>query len=398
MPRILSDIWDGIRFQPGRTGLSFLAICIGMISLTVLLAILGGLREKSRVMIREMGANVFAVLPQQSDSLSETNEISESHAALIASNLPDCQVSCTRRFQAEIPGVNGTVNLIATDNNMKNVRQWRILKGRFIDVRDVRNSERTAVITKTMSHFRGWEIGQIVSLKNEPFTIVGIIGAEDDTMETENTGSTVAIGEKSVFVPLSTSKLWLDPVRNDYYNLDAVFIRVPESADFTRTLSAVQRILSGPYEKSDRFAWITPEVLLRNIRRLQATIGFTVGSVALLCIILGGTTLMSLMVANVRDRITEIGLRRALGATPSDIALLFVLEACLVTGIASIAGTTITHLILLAAKQYFPSPIHLDTTTILVPILISLVLGVLFSYGPARMAANISPSEALRND
>jgi len=398
MRRILTDIWDGIRFQPGRTGLSFLAITIGMISLTVLLAVLGGLREKSREMIREMGAHVFAILPQKSDALSPAVGMSETHAALVAANLKDCRVSGIRQFQSELPGIEGVVTLIAADENLLDVRQWQMLAGRFIDARDMRSSERNAVITKTLSNVRGWEIGQVISLKNEPFTIVGIIAPGNDALETENTAGAISTGEKSIFVPLNSAKLWLDPNQPDYYNLDAIFVRVPETCNFTKALSAVQRVLSGPYEKADRFSWITPEILLRGIRRLQTAIGFTVGSVALLCVILGGTTLMSLMVANVRDRITEIGLRRALGAAPRDIAMLFVLEACLVTGIASFTGTTLTHLLLLAAKRFFPSPVCLDAGTFFIPIFTSLILGIIFSYGPARMAARISPSEALRND
>ncbi|MDD4873103.1 MAG: ABC transporter permease [Kiritimatiellae bacterium] len=398
MNRILSDIWDGIRSQPGRTGLSFMAIGIGMISLTVLLAVLGGLRERSRLMIKEMGANVFAILPQRSDTLSGTNEIHESHATLIASNFPGCMVSGTRRFQAEIPGIEGTITLIACDEKLLDVRQWQLLTGRFIDTHDIKTFERNVVITKAISNTRGWEIGQVVSIKNEPFSIVGILAPGNDALETEGAGSSISMEEKSIFIPLSASKLWLDPNQGNYYNLDTIFIRVPETANLPGIMSSVQRVLTGPYEKADRFSWITPEVLLRGIRRLQAAIGFTVGSVALLCIILGGTTLMSLMVANVRDRITEIGLRRALGATPRDIAMLFVLEACLVTGTASIVGTTFCHLILFTAKQYLPSPIHLDGGTFLAPILLSIILGIIFSYGPAKMAAHISPSEALRND
>jgi putative ABC transport system permease protein len=190
----------------------------------------------------------------------------------------------------------------------------------------------------------------------------------------------------------------MDPNHGDYRNLDAIFVRVPETENFSRVLAAVKRLLSGPYDKNDRYAWITSDILLRSVRRLQAAIGFTVGSVALLCIILGGTTLMSLMVANVRDRITEIGLRRALGATPRDIASLFILEACLVTGTASLAGTVLTHVILFAARNQFPSPLHLDALTLLVPVCVSILLGIVFSYGPARMASRISPSESLRND
>jgi len=217
-------------------------------------------------------------------------------------------------------------------------------------------------------------------------------------METESPGSILLTGEKTIFVPLTTSKLWLDPNRDNYNSLDTIFVRVAGTEDIERILSVVQRLFTGPYEGANRFEWLTPEVLLRGVRRLQATIAFTVGSVAFLCIILGGTTLMSLMVANVRDRVTEIGLRRALGATPSDISMLFVMEACLVTGLASLTGTSLSHLVLLIAGQHLPCPIQLNTWTLTVPVLVSIILGILFSYGPARMAANISPSEALRND
>lgn len=398
MKRLLSDIWDGIRFQPGRTALSFFAIGIGMVSLTVLLAVLGGLRERSRTLIREMGAHVFAVMPESSSTPSLTNEIFESHVSLLAANFPDCRISAMRHFKADIPGIDGSVQILASDDKMMDVRQWRLIRGRFIDLRDIRNYERNAVITTRMSNYRGWDIGQVVSIKNEPFTIVGIISQGNETMEAEGLNNSFSTGDKTVLVPLSTAKLWLSPNQGDYYNIDEIFVRIPEDANFNRTLSAVQRVMSGPYSKADRFSWITPEILLRGVRRMQAAIGFTVGSVAFLCIVLGGTTLMSLMVANVRDRITEIGLRRSLGATPLDIAVLFISEACIVTGTASLTGTIITHMLLLLVKQYLPSPIHLDIWTFCAPFIISLLLGILFSYGPARMAAAISPSEALRND
>ncbi|OGV58683.1 MAG: hypothetical protein A2283_02600 [Lentisphaerae bacterium RIFOXYA12_FULL_48_11] len=398
MKRLLSDIWDGIRFQPGRTALSFFAIGIGMISLTVLLAVLGGLRERSRTLIREMGAHVFAIMPESSTTPSLTNEIVESHASLLAANFPECRISAMRRFKTEIPGIDGSVQIVASDENMMDVRQWYLVKGRFIDTRDINKFERNAIITTRMSYYRGWDIGQVVSIKNEPFTIVGIVSPGTETIEPEGSNSSFSTGDKTILVPLSTAKLWLSPTQSDYFNLDAIFIRVSETANFRRTFSSIQRVLSGPYSKAERFTWITPEVLLSGVKRMQAAIGFTVGSVAFLCIVLGGTTLMSLMVANVRDRITEIGLRRSLGATPYDIAILFILEACIVTASASLTGTMITHLLLLLIKQYLPAPIHLDMWTFCLPFAVSLLLGILFSYGPARMAAAISPSEALRND
>ena len=107
---------------------------------------------------------------------------------------------------------------------------------------------------------------------------------------------------------------------------------------------------------------------------------------------------MSLMVANVRDRVTEIGLRRALGATQWDIAILFVIESSIVTGVAAVIGTIGTHLLLVLGKNASPVPIRLGFRSILIPLTVSLVLGIIFSYWPAKMAANITPSEALRNE
>jgi putative ABC transport system permease protein len=145
-------------------------------------------------------------------------------------------------------------------------------------------------------------------------------------------------------------------------------------------------------------AWVTPNLLLARIRKLQRTLHLTVGSIAFLCMVLGGTTLMSLMVANVRDRVTEIGLRRALGASSWDIASLFLMEACLVTGLAGLGGTMGTCLLLALFRSRFPVPLALDMHTVLLPVAAAVFLGAVFSYGPARAAARIVPAEALRND
>ena len=107
---------------------------------------------------------------------------------------------------------------------------------------------------------------------------------------------------------------------------------------------------------------------------------------------------MSLMVANVRDRVVEIGLRRSLGATARDIAQLFVLEACLVTSAAGVAGLLTAGAIMWLVQKKSAMLMSIGVTGFAVPFIVSVALGVVFSYWPARMAAQISPSEALRNE
>ncbi len=394
----LQDVWDGVRFQPGRAALSFFAIAIGMISLTVLLAVLGGLSERSRRLIEEFGAGVFAVTARADASPASGGSLREAHAALIAANLPGCRVASARRFDWRPPGSEDAVAVVAVEAPMLDVRGWTVLRGRFLDAHDLRAVERHAVITRGLADRRGWDVGQVVALMNLPFTIVGVVEAGAAPAETEGGGSKLLAGEQAAYVPLRTARLWQDREPARISDVDAVFIRVPEGGDLERVRADVERLLSAPDLRVRGMEWVTPEVLLRSVRRLQAMIGITVGSIAVLCMLLGGTTLMSLIVANVRDRVPEIGLRRALGAEPWEVALLFVLESCLLTGAAALAGTALTHLALGATQGQMAMPVRLGAATFLGPIVLAIVLGAVFSYMPARLAARIAPAEALRSE
>jgi ABC-type antimicrobial peptide transport system permease subunit len=181
-------------------------------------------------------------------------------------------------------------------------------------------------------------------------------------------------------------------------DLDFILAKVPETIGYASAVKRARRALDSAAGAGGHWSWITPQALLGRIRRLQSTIRLTVGSIACLCLILGGTTLTSLMVANVRDRLAEIGLRKAIGATAADIVGLFVLEGCLVTTAAALIGTVGGHAILLAISPGLPVPIKVGLETILVPVLAAVGLGAVFSYWPARLAAKVEPSEALRNE
>jgi ABC-type antimicrobial peptide transport system permease subunit len=105
---------------------------------------------------------------------------------------------------------------------------------------------------------------------------------------------------------------------------------------------------------------------------------------------------MSLMVANVRDRVTEIGLRRALGATRNDISFMFIYEAFLISGTAAVMGIVVTHLLLLLFKNAIPVPLKMGITSMFLPFAAAVILSICFSYWPAKLAARIEPAEALR--
>lgn len=400
LPATLRDILDDVRARPGRAGLSFLAIAVGMTALTVLMAVLGGLAERSRRIVGELGVNVFAAIsaPATPGAPGQPKPFLLRHAELLAANLPGCVLAGTRTFQVTTPGSERTLSVVATQDTLMSIRAWRLVDGRFLDGTDLHNRERSAVISAPLAEAWNWKVGDVIQLRDTPFRVVGIISFSTGALESESGVAALAPGDFVVWVPVTIPPYWLSAKIPPEPELEAVFVRVPDDQNLARVVARTQALLSQPDTGAPELAYITPDVLLEKVRRLQRTIQFTVGSIAMLCLVLGGTTLMSLMVANVRDRVTEIGLRRALGASAGDIAQLFVLEAVLVTLAAALAGSLGTQVLLYLARDQFPVPLELNVLTVAVPVVLALLLGVLFSYAPARTAARISPAEALRNE
>jgi putative ABC transport system permease protein len=392
------DVWLNIRSQPGRTGLSVLAIAIGISSLTVLISLLNGLQEKSRHMKQELGANVVAIVQQGLDPKARALVLAEKHVDYLRLNLPACRFSGIRRYSVSSAHTDEDLTVLATDHELRNVRQWRMHTGRFLDEGDVRMRQRNAVISRELARRLSLGVHDIIMVGQIPYKIVGAVDIGGSALDAELGDSSLVLGERVVFVPCSVSPDWLSEGRKPGSTLDVVFVQSPDSQDCARSVTVAKRLLSQPDCKLDHVSWVTPESLTRNIRRLQRTIRLTVGSISVLCLILGGTTLMSLMVANVRERITEIGLRRALGATRRDIAVLFVGEACIVTLCAGLAGTVATHLSLALSRSVLSVPIRMNWASSALPLVVAVVLGVGFACWPAWSAANISPSEALRNE
>ena len=228
--------------------------------------------------------------------------------------------------------------------------------------------------------------------------MVGVVAFSTDVLQAEAEVSALAPAQGVVWVPLTVPPYWLTARVPPETELEALFIRVPDGQDMNRLVERCRILMELPDAGAPPLTYVTPDVLLAKVRRLQSTIQVTVGSIALLCLVLGGTTLMSLMVANVRDRVTEIGLRRALGATRGDIAQLFVLEAMVVTMAAALVGSLGTQTVLWLLRERFPVPLDLNPLVVIIPALLGLALGAIFSFAPARAAARISPAEALRNE
>lgn len=388
MNKTFQDILDGLRFQPARTCLALFAVSLGMMALTALLAVAGGLRERSRALSEAMGSQVFAILPGG----DRNSRLDRRDRDRLAAALPGLSVSAVRRSTVGESGGRERWTVVGVDGSLAAIRDWRRLRGRFIDERDVRDRARVAVVT---AGTRPRETGGEIALGGMPFSVVGDVEAGPALPDMRLAEGFPLFGESTVLVPYTAALPIEGGAAAD--RVDAVLIHAGEIANFERAIESARRIL-GQERPAAAFQWVTAESAIEGLRRLNALITAAVGAVAILCLVLGGTTLVSLMVANVRDRIPEIGLRRALGARPADVALLFVGESCLVTGGAALLGTAAAHAAFAAVGSRCPVPLHTGAATAVVPVVTAILLGGLFAFWPARLAARIQPADALRSE
>ncbi len=389
------DVLAGLRLRPGRTLLAGGAIALGACALTVLLAAVAGLEAHTLAITRVLGSHTFAVLGAAPGGVPR-ERLQLGDAQLLAANLPDAEVSAVRRDSVAVPGHELTLDMLSTDQNLAAVRGWQLVDGRFLDAGDLAYAERDLVATRALARQWGWHVGQVVDVRDVPFKVVGIVDTPTAALEATALAPDIVVRDLSAFVPESVAPDWVSA--NDKvapWGVDAIYVRAGDDTALNKAQQTAAQLLTRAGGGADHLSWVTPSTLAAGLDQLRHLVAAVAGGVSLLSLILGAITLTSLMLANVQDRVAEIGLRRSFGAEPRDVALLFVTEALGLTLAAALAGALLAVLIL-ALGPRLPLPVKLDAWVLSAPLLMGVTLGVVTAWWPARMASRIEPAQALR--
>ena len=237
-------------------------------------------------------------------------------------------------------------------------------------------------------------MGDEVGVEDRAYVIVGILESASGGVAIEGVLGT---GEPAMIVPWTSCPAerrgGIPPDA-----LDAIYLRAPDMASAGDARGAAGRILAAPDVRISKVSWITPDSLIAGLRRWRAGLVGGMGALAALSLVLAATSLLGLLMSDVRNRVPEIGLRLALGATPGDIARLFFHEVALISASSAVAALALAAPLLARLAQRAAIPLSLDPVTVIAVAVSSFGFGALCAIVPARMAARISAAEALRNE
>jgi len=249
---------------------------------------------------------------------------------------------------------------------------------------DLHGSGRVAWVPKESAAREGWEPGRTLEVAGVAWRIAGVYEAGGQTPP--------GVAADAAWVPAGALEEW----RPEAGRIRMALVRAeagtdPETARMRA--DAVLRRVAG--EEPD---WLTPDLLAGRLKSWRRTLAVALGWGGGVCLVLAALGMASLQLMGVRERIPEIGLRRALGARPGDVAALFLAEAVLLVVLAGVASSLAAAAVAAWLDGRIPLALHPVWTDFALPFAVALPVILAASLFPARAAARLDPAEALRSE
>jgi len=265
------------------------------------------------------------------------------------------------------------------DQSLKTVHAPKILEGRGFFERDFRSSASVCLVDEALAECLGDEVvGKRVAVNHRVFRIVGVM--KRMTVQNMSSGSGVLV------LPIGT---YLDTFGGSIAEITMAVQRGQDAAAVAEL--ALQVLASGEGFRAD-----TLEEEINAAREVVRIFVMVLACVAFVCMLTGGIGIMNVMLVSVRERRREIGLIKAVGATSSQVGILFLLEAAAYSGLGGGLGVLLGVGLIRSFGAWIGLNVSLQMQAVL-PVLIGAgVLGLAFGVPPAVKAARLQPVDALQ--
>ena len=400
---------NGIRSHRLRSVLTVLGICIGITAVILTVGLGEGAQNQVTSEITALGTNVLTISPGSSTSSAGIREALGTASTLTLSDTqalsspvvaPDIKAVApiTQSSETLTAGsTTWTTTVQGSTPQWLTVRGRTLADGRFIDNEDVADHTAVAVLGATTASelFRGIDpVGQTVDVDGVPLTVVGVLTA---------TGSSSSSTDQDdlVVVPISTAaeRIFGGTSRN---SVSSIIVQARSAGDLTAAYQEADHELLALHDittPADADFTITSEQsLLSTATSVHQTLVILLDGIAGISLLVGGIGVMNIMLVSVTERIREIGLRKALGATPGLIRRQFLVEA----SVLGLVGGALGALLGILGAAFLPGalgdPITISAPIILGALAVALAIGIIFGVYPASRAAHLAPIDALRTE
>lgn len=382
-----------------RSFLTALGIIIGVASVILLISLGNGLQKYITGQFESLGSNLIYILPGKVGGDDGSASFSQGAPNFAGSKLT---VSMVEKIQ----NLGDPIKLAAADDDIPAKVSYRgkskfttvgsisdtwskivnieIEDGRGITKADVDAQRKVVVLGKSIAEdlFGVSEsLGKELTIGEDKFVVIGIIkeiGSQGIGFDIDN----------FVAIPITTAQTIFD---RD--SINSIIVQATSKEEIPDTIDKLKKYMKTQIDEDD-FSVVDQSKLLETINAILGVITTALGGIAAISLVVGGVGIMNIMLVSVTERTREIGLRKAIGAKPSDILSQFIIEAVTLSLVGGGIGVLIGAGGAFIINNFFPTSVTL--WSVMLAFGVSALVGIVFGVAPAIRASRLDPIEALR--
>ena len=393
---------EALRRSPMRSALTALGIVIGVAAVIVMMALGGGARASIQTRMQTLGTNVITVSAGSMMAggvrlgQGAVTTLTAADAAAIRAEVPGVVAvtpGLSMRTQVVAPGGNWHTQVQGAGEELTAIRAWPAEIGGFLAEEDVERAAKVAVLGASVRDqlfgVGADPTGAIVRINHQPFTVIGVLSRKGQSPMGQDQDDTV-------IVPYTTLQKRLMGVTH----VNAVTVAVGDGTPVPQASAAITELLRARHRLRDD---VDSDFTVRSFDELASvltsttdTMTYLLASVAAVSLLVGGIGIMNIMLVSVTERTREVGLRRSLGARRADILRQFLAEAVTLGLAGGLAGVLLGLGASYAVSHAFNWTAAVSVQAVVLSFGFAAGIGTFFGLYPARRAAALNPTDALR--
>ncbi len=393
---------DSLRRNRGRTFLSALGIAIGVASIVLILSLTGGINRLISTNSDKNNADLILVRPSTGKNTTENiigeltsnNQFIKSNLALEDINtISDIsEVSAAAPVAASTSAIKigdrtiQSVSIVATNPEFANIASLHLKNGQFLDS-SLRKNVAVLGYGIAMQQFGGTEaITKTFTYNGKHFMVVGVLDELNDPINYNGVNL-----DESIIIDINYASTFESSIQIQQIN-----VRTATTDAVQKAAETIKQKLIETKNGNENFSVITSAEDMHPAGSLLSIISSMLTLVASISLVVGGVGIMNIMLVSVSERTREIGIRKSVGASSSNILLQFLFESVILSLIGGILGFILGYIGAFIISLVTPFAPHISWQILIITGSVSLIVGILFGIYPAIKAATKDPIASLK--